>query len=260
MSQPETQAEFIRLQRAFTAYLRDPDHREFPGNQEERRIAIYRHAIFANVEGLLKDNYPRVRAVIDDDDWSALVRHYIIHHVSKASAFLDVAREFLNYLEGSKAGTELPEFMTELAHFDWLETLVSADERDIDLADIDPSGVFLDGIPIINPVLRLETYRYPVHVIDADYRPESCPPRATRIAAFRDRDHQYGFLDLNPMTARLTELMMETQSATGLELFERLAGETGHKDPLALAEAAAGVLERMRQRDVVLGTRAVEKK
>jgi hypothetical protein len=54
--------------------------------------------------------------------------------------------------------------------------------------------------------------------------------------------------------------MMETQSATGLELFERLAGETGHKDPLALAEAAARVLERMRQRDVVLGTRAVEKK
>ncbi len=250
------EAEFMRLQRAFTRHLRDPDHAAAPGDHEARRMAIYRHAIYANVAGLMADNYPRIRAILDDRRWQALVRDYIIRHRSRASAFIDVPREFIDYLEHERAAPDDPPFLLELAHFDWLETLVGGDTRRLDFSGIDRGGDLLAGVPVANPLLRTITYRFPVHAIDADYQPAEPPPRATVIAAFRDPDNRYGFLDLNPAAARLLEMVCADGGLSGEAIFAALAREMGRDDVQALAAGGLTILERMRERGAVIGTRA----
>ncbi len=247
--------EFIRLQRAFTRHLRDPDNVAAPGAHEERRMAIYRHAIYANVAGFMGDNYPRVRAVMSEERWAAMLRDYIIRHVSTTSAFVELPREFLAYLEHERDDPHDPPFLYELAHFDWLETLVGADQRVVDLDGIDTHGDLLDGRPVPNPTLRVVSYRYPVHAIDADFQPAEPPAQATCIAAFRDLDKRYNFLDLNPAAARLLELLLDECTTSGRAALERIATELGHADPAQLVAAGSTILERMHARGALLGTR-----
>lgn len=247
--------EFIRLQRAFTRYLRNPERETPPAGHEERRLAIYRNAIFANVEGLMKDNYPRVREVMDETDWNTMLRDYLIRHVSISNAFVDVPLEFLNYLETERNEPADPAFLCELAHFEWLETLIGADERRIDLTDIDRGGDLISGVPVANPILKVVTYRFPVHVIGPEYRSTEAPSVRTRIAAYRDLDNRYGFLDLNDASARLLELVVEAEGLTGRAIFQTVARELDRTDVSALITAGCFILARMVDRGVILGTR-----
>jgi len=247
--------EFMRLQRLFTRYLRDPDQEAPPPGHEDRRMAIYRRAIFANVEGFMKDNFPRVREIFDDERWNALVRDYLILHASRASAFVDLPLEFLEYLECEREDPADPPFLGELAHFDWLETLIGADERQVDLTGIDRSGDLIKGIPVPNPILEIVTYRFPVHTIGPEYQSIEPPPAATRIAVFRDLDNLYGFLDLSSASARLLELIIENGGRTGFEIYQIVANELGRDDVSALIEAGSTVFARMLKRAVILGTR-----
>lgn len=248
-------AEFARLQRAFAAHLRDPEHVAMPGNHDPRRMGVYRHAVYANIERFMHDNYPRVRAVMDDGEWHAMVRDYVVRHVSRATAFVDLPKEFLAYLEHTRAPDPARPFLFELAHFDWLETLVGADPRRVDVDGIDRAGDLISGVPVANPVMVMHCYRYPVHAINDEFRPLEAPAQPTRIAAFRDTQHEYGFLDLNAAAARLLELIMAGAGRTGRDIFATVAAELGTADVAGLIEAGATILERMLARDVILGTR-----
>ena len=252
MSVP-AEAEFARLQREFAAYLRDPEQAAPAGPHEERRLAVYRYAVYANIERFMRDNYPRVRAVMDETQWQAMVRDYLARHVARATAFVDLPAEFLDYLKHQCGPEPALPFLYELAHFDWLETLVGADLRRLNLDEVDRDGDLIAGVPVANPIMVLQTYRFPVHAINADYRPLEPPAQPTRIAAFRDSHAEYGFLDLNAAAARVLELIMAGEARSGYEIFATVAAELGTTDVAALIEAGGTILARMIARDVILG-------
>ncbi|MEQ8659797.1 MAG: DNA-binding domain-containing protein, partial [Gammaproteobacteria bacterium] len=154
--------EFQRLQHAFTRHLRDPARVPPPGAHDERRMAVYRNAVYANVANFMADNYPRVRAVMSEPRWEAMLRDYLVRHVSHAHAFVDLPREFLAYLDSERDDPADAPFLRELAHFDWLETLVGADPQRITFDDITRDGDLLADCPAVNPTLRVVSYRYPV--------------------------------------------------------------------------------------------------
>ncbi|MBX9608432.1 MAG: putative DNA-binding domain-containing protein [Gammaproteobacteria bacterium] len=250
----EHEPAFLRLQRDFARHLRDPAAAPAPAGLPERGLGVYRYAVHANIERFLADNYPRVRAVLDEAGWDRLVRDYLVRHVARASAFVDLPREFLAYLDSLWAPDPALPFLRELAHFDWLETLVGADTRRLDLDGIDAQGDLLRGVPVANPLLVQVTYVWPVHAIDTDYQPVEPPPQPTRIAAFRDRNHDYGFLDLNAASARLLDAVCANRERSGRELLILLAGELGHGGLEAFIEAGGTILARMHARDAILGT------
>ena len=96
-------------------------------------------------------------------------------------------REFLQYLEQERGEVDGdPGFLLELAHYEWVELALSIDEREPDPETVDPEGDLLDGRPAVTPLLWSLTYRYPVHQLSPDYRPETPPDEPTRLLVFRN--------------------------------------------------------------------------
>ena len=76
------------------------------------------------------------------------------------------------------------------------------------------------------------------------------------IAVYRRSDDSVGFLELNPMTARLLEAIDNNENQmTGEALLRTLAKEINYGDADALVQHGAAALEEMRQLDILIGTR-----
>lgn len=250
-----TPDDFQALQRQFSAYLRDPENQPKPVGLDESRLAVYRNAVFSNIEQFLTDNFPRVKEFFSETDWQTLVRDYIVNHRSDTNCFVELPREFLTYLEDVREVETDPLFLYELAHFEWLETLISADERLLPSVATAGAKEFLDTIPILNPLTQLLRYSFPVHQLSPTNWPQTTPDEPTFIAAYRRRDNKFGFLEINPATARLIELLVERENATCREILIQLAEEMAAADISGIITGGKQILSRLLENEVILGTR-----
>jgi hypothetical protein len=244
------------LQRQFAAHIRDPGRHAAPADVEDRRMKIYRELFFNNISSLLAGNFPVLRALCDDTAWRALVRDFYSAHRCRTPLFPEVAREFLRYLQDTRGHRpEDPPFLLELAHYEWTELALSLDERE--LADIPAltDGDLLDGRPVLSPLAWPLSYRYPVHRIRPDYQPQEAPAEATHLLVYRDRTDAVRFMLLNEVTRLLLELLRSDDAASGRAALREVARHIAHPQPESVLHAGAGVLEDLRARDVLLGTR-----
>lgn len=248
---------FFSVQRAFTQYLRDPDHIAPPADLAGERLAVYSHAVIKNAETFIGENFPRVKSLFSEAAWASLVRDYFRRHASTTPLFVELPGEFLRYLDELRDDSDDPPFLYELAHFEFLETEVSADEQRIDELGLDPAGDVIAGVPVVNPTLRLVRYTFPVHRIDASNRPGTASDAPTFIAAFRDRAHRFGFIDLNSASARAVELLLRDEDLNGREVMHAIAAEMQHPNPDAIVAAGREILERLVARDAILGTKLI---
>ena len=246
--------DFKEVQRAFSAYLRDPDNNPRPQGLAENRLSVYRYAVYANIERFLSDNFPRLKMFYRESAWEALVRDYIVRHRSDTMCFVELPKEFLRYLEELREHEDDPPFLYELAHFEWLETLISADERKLP-GEEQANGDLLDGIPILNPLTQLLRYTFPVHSLAPENYPTEEPAEPTFIIAYRKRNNKFGFIDGNILTARLVELLANNQGQSGRELLMTLATEMGAQDEDAILRSGADILHRLRSDEIILGAR-----
>ncbi len=184
-----------------------------------------------------------------------MVRDYFRRHASTTPLFVELPGEFLRYLDEVRDDPDDPPYLYELAHFEFLETEVSADEHRIDELGVDASGDVIAGVPVVNPTLRLVRYTFPVHRLEVSHRPDGEPDAPTFIAAFRDRAHRFGFIDLNSASARAVELLLRDEGLSGDEVLRAIAEELQHPDPDAVVAAGREILERLAARDAILGTK-----
>ncbi|MDP9198793.1 MAG: DNA-binding domain-containing protein, partial [Pseudomonadota bacterium] len=106
-------------QRAFAAHLRDPDRVPAPADIEPRRMAIYRELFFNNLVDLLGGAFPVARRILGMDRWRRLVRDFYAGHQAHTPYFLELPREFADWLRARKTRAEdEPAFLDELAHYE----------------------------------------------------------------------------------------------------------------------------------------------
>jgi len=248
--------DFTRQQYAFAAHIRDPEHQPAPADVEDRRMAIYRELFYSNIEGFLSNSFPVLRTLHDDDHWHALVREFYSQHHAQTPLFLEIPREFLLWLE-SRHGNypdDMP-FLYELAHYEWAELALSISETSCDAADIDPEGDLLSGIPVLSPLAWHLSYRYPVHEISPDRRPQQPGDEPTYLVVYRDRNDDMGFLLINPVTKRLLELIDADKGESGEQLLRRIAKEMSHPQPAVVIDGGIGILKGLTEKDIILGTK-----
>jgi hypothetical protein len=241
------------LQRAFASHLRDPAHAPAPADVEPRRMAVYAELFFNNVESLVSANFPVIRSLYGDADWRDFVRAFYRDHRCRTPLFTDLAREFIRYLE-TRDGANDPPFLAELAHYEWSELALAIDEADIADVAHDPGGDVVDGIPLASPLARVLAYRFPVHRIRPDYRPDAAPAQPTLILLVRDRSDEIRFLEIDALTALLFERLQANATATGRAVLDALLAALGRDDDAVRASGLA-ILNLLRDRGALLGTR-----
>ncbi|MEE8264386.1 MAG: putative DNA-binding domain-containing protein [Gammaproteobacteria bacterium] len=254
-SKPKT---FIDLQYAFTRYIRDPENQPAPAGVDAQGIEIYRDLVYRNTENMLGNLFPMLRKITLDDRWESMVRGFFRQHQSHNPLFTNLPQEFLRYLQDERDVDDDPSFITELAHYERVDYAISIDVREIEYEGIDPEGDLLKGIPVLSPLAWSLSYRYPVHTISPKNQPSQPPSDPTYIIVYRDRKYKVGFIELNPVSARLVELIKDDNNVTGGKLLETIADELKHPDPEVVVKGGLEIMETMRKKNVLLGVKKME--
>lgn len=245
---------FMQTQYAFAAHIRDPQHAPQPAGVESRRMAIYNELFYNNVEDFMSSSFPVLRSLYEEEAWHALIRTYFSRHRSTTPLFPEMPREFLKFLEDEyEAQAADHPFMLELAHYEWLELALALADEQNNSDDIDPTGDLLAGKPVLSSLAWPQHYHYPVHKICTAYTPSAEERVDTHLLVYRDQQDEIHFMELNPVTALLIQLIKQGLHASGRECLEDIARQLNHPNPQTVVNAGLAILNDLHQRRVVLG-------
>lgn len=252
MAEPD----FRAVQYQFAAHLRDPRSNPPPSDLERRRTDLYCALAFTNVRNFVSDNFPVLRRLYDDAAWEALVRDYFARHRNRTPLFSRLATEFIDYLVNERDAPQDPPFLSELAHYEWMESALRMTDAAVEPAGLDADGDMLDGVPVLSSLAWPLSYRYPVHRIAPDFQPRTAPEQPTYLVIFRNDRDEVGFLELNAVAARLMELLRRDDPPAGRQALLQIAAELSHPDPAVVLRGGEEMLRQWRERQIVLGVRA----
>lgn len=253
---PSERPLFQRAQFALAAHIRDPERGAPPPGLEDRRLQIYRELFFNNVSGLLTDAFPVLRALSSDQVWEQRIRQFYAEHRCQTPYFLKIAEEFLGWLgECRPAHPDDPPFIHELAHYEWVEMALTVSPATAEPDGLERNGDVFLGRPVISSLAWPLAYRYPVHRIGPENQPREPGDQPTYLVVYRDRQDRVRFLEINAVTYRLLELLKENPDATGRDAVNRIAVELQHPRPESILEHGRALLDDLRQRNIIVGTR-----
>ena len=242
--------EFQRFQYAFTAHIRDPKAHPRPPGIEARRMNVYNALLYNNTEGFLLACFPVLRAILGKQKWARLVRAFFSTHRSHTPYFRQIPDEFIQYLQaGWQCPKGYPGYVLELAHYEWIELVLSVSNRVPDWEGIEVDGDFLEQRPVLNPVLASVLYHWPVHRI----RPRArIMPTDTYLLVFRDTEDCIQFVEINAFTAHLLNLL-ESGTLTGHAALQAVATESRHPVSETVIQGGLATMQSLLVRGAILG-------
>jgi hypothetical protein len=198
-----------------------------------------------------------IRQLRGDTYWHGLIRSFYREHRAHSPLFPELGREFLRYLETrATQDNDDPPFLLELAHYEWVELALAFDEHSVESVPHDREGDLLQGVPVLSPLAWPLAYTWPVQQLRADFQPTEPPEQPTFLLVVRDRADQIQFKGINALVFQLLQALdNNAENHTGRELLTELARALGTPDVEAFINNAAPLLEQLRERDAVLGTR-----
>lgn len=249
--------DFQRRQLEFAAHIRDPAGAPAPDGIDERRMGIYRGLFFNNLRSLLGTMYPVLKKIHDAERWNGLVREFMQRHRSMTPYFLELPREFLEFLQGGHAVREddFP-FLVELAHYEYIELALSIAEVENDDEDVDPEGDLFSGIPVKSGLAWVYSYRFPVHRISPEFLPSEPSPTPLHLAIYRRSDDSISFLELNAVTASLLSAIEGNDDGeSGESLLRALAAEIAYPDIESFLQHGKASMKQLLEREILIGSR-----
>ena len=246
---------FKKTQYEFAAHIRDPQLNPKPADVEARRMNIYTDLFFNNVEDFISNTYPVLKSIMPENEWLEMIRDYFSHHLSHTPLFPEMPREFLKYLENERNNPNDPAFIKELAHYEWIELALMTSDLDetINWNKIDIEDDLLNNTPALSPLAWSLSYQYPVQQISEDFIPSEPLEQPVYLLVYRDQNDEVHFMELNPITAMLIQLISEDNSLTSQQILENIAEQTQHPDPNILIEGGHKILQDLKNRNVIIG-------
>lgn len=245
---------FQSYQFEFARHIRDPKANARPTGVAARRMNVYNDLLYNNLEGFLLACFPVLRSILSDRKWAKLVREFFAEHRCHTPFFRQIPDEFVQYVQserGVRAGD--PPYLPALAHYEWIELALSVSSKEAELDRIDPHGDLASGRPVLNPVLALLQYAYPVQRIGPHYKPRKPAAQPTYLLVFRDTGFSVRFIELNPVSARLVDLLQSGKLNTEKAL-KKIAQELKHPAPRAVIQGGLEILRDLHAQGAVLGT------
>lgn len=149
-------------------YFASPTDRDYLATYPAERFQTYRDHVSEGLLGGVKDAFPISYSLMPRAEWNELLNSFYLKHLTGSPLARHVYREFGLALQDYRgpASKKYP-FLKELARYEYLDIkLYFALDQKLNIewqkeAPRDP----LTLVPILNPVLELETYHWPVHQI-----------------------------------------------------------------------------------------------
>ncbi|NQY27540.1 MAG: putative DNA-binding domain-containing protein [Piscirickettsiaceae bacterium] len=244
------QSSFMETQYQFANAIRDPDNNPAPDNIEQRRMTIYQELFYNNIEGFIANGFPVLREITPDQTWHSMIRDFMIKHRCKTPLFHEIAREFLAYLDNERSSKNDPIFINELAHYEWVELALSVLDEDPTPYQYDEQQDCLTLNLKLSPLAWSLTYQFPVHQIGPDFQATKPSDTPHHLLVYRAQDDNVTFLELNPVSARLINLLNE--GLTGQEAAEQIANELEHPNPDVVINGANTLITDWLQRGILI--------
>lgn len=215
-------------------------------------MKMYRELLFNNIESFISAGFPVLRSIFDDGRWQALVRDFFARHRSQTPYFSGIPEEFLAYLQKERGvRAEDPPFLLELAHYEWVELALAIAEGEAP----EENAALIEG-PLdceigLSHLAWPLAYRFPVHRIGRDSQPKELPTEPTYLAVYRDRQDQVRFLELNPVTYRLLQILQQEGPRPARDCLTQIAREFGYAASDAVLHHGRGILRELAQRGLI---------
>ena len=239
----ETQCEFID-------HLKNPDVNEFDYGIEDRRLQVYRELFFNNVTGFLSSGFPILESLYSKQNWLILARKFFAEHESRSPYFIDISKEFVEYLSSSYQLTESdPPFMLELAHYEWIELAVSVRKQSHSLHYWDGHAKY--STVQFSELATLLSYQYPVHQISQEFQPQESSERFYLVVYRNDQD-EVNFTLLNEVSAHMLNIIQEQEIIAVNTLINSMVDAMPQLDSTQVQAGTVQTLEQLLRQQILL--------
>ncbi len=173
MTLAETQAAFFSL-------VTDPEQIETRPELGlfDQRLRIYANMYLWRLVDGLRNDFPKLAAVVGDDDFSALMSQYLSQHPSEHPDVGQVGRHLVSFLRQNRDPTRR-EDLADLAELEQArsEVFLEADRRPIDGSAISELGAAFPQARLrLVPALQLRRFEYHVAPVWRSIDDEQAPP------------------------------------------------------------------------------------
>lgn len=240
--------DFQLYQAQFSAHIRNPTHNKKPPNVNSNRMAVYKKAVFNNIVESVSVCFPVCQAVIGKRAWQQLMREFVATYASSSPIFREIPQQFLLFLQPV---ARVPTYFKQLAHYEWVELAITLQQTE--QVQLSEEMDLLNEKPTFAAAHMLLEYDYPVQQISAKFKPTQT--QETNLLVFRDAEFQVKFIELNPITYRLLQII-KAQDLTGEQALMQIALEIQQPDTAAIVEFGLSILTDLADKQAIIGSHA----
>jgi uncharacterized protein len=244
--------DFQQYQQQFTAHIRNPAAHKKPAGVNAVRMATYTNVVFNNIFESVSVCFPVCQAAIGKRVWKQLIRDFVKSYPAQSPIFREIPQQFLQFLNAqTNQSTYLakPAFLTQLAHYEWVELAVSALKTET--FKLSKKTDLLHEKPVLAPAHRLLEYDFAVHKISRRKLPKIS--EKTYFLVFRNVDFEVKFIELNPITFQLLKLI-DQKNMTGELALTALAQAIQHPNAEAMIQFGVEILADLAKQQAIVGS------
>ena len=250
MNQQEN--DFRWHQHNFSDHIRHGTDDTQPEGVEVRRMKIYRDLFFNNVKGFIVEGFPVLADLWGESKVETEVKEFWQEHHCDSPYFLEISREFLTWLieERTPKDSDFP-FLYELAHYEWIELDIAFRHKSQFDKPIDANTLNPDSLLAVSDIAQSLQYQYPVHQIRQGFQPQEPLEIPLFLIVYRDEEDEVQFMEINPMTARLLELIRQGEGAVLESLISCMSELLPEMEEVQVESAVIQVVLELAQRQIV---------
>ena len=241
--------DFRQFQFTLARHLRDPLGVPAPEGVTLADATACAQEIAQHLCDVLDIAFPVTHALLGEDLWQHAVRLFLKDAPSHAPWASAVQRAFMAHICESPDMQNLPAWLQDLAHFEWLQNAVST--TPVTWPAFDAHGDVMHHAVVLNPTHVEAAYEWPVHGIDTDHKPDDM--QRTHVTMLRDTHDALHVLESSVFRGQLIDLLRQGQS--GEQALLGLALWLSHPEPEAFVREGVPVMAQLQREGVVLGTR-----
>ena len=208
-------------------------------SDRKRRIGVYSEAYFLRLRDVLREDFPRLAALLGAEQFDQVVAGYLEQFPSEQPSVRHLGRAFTEFLRHRE---DTPRCLADLAELEWarVEVFDAPDAQCVTIDDLGPLPA--DAWPALrfSPILAIKTLhpQYPVHQLWSGSESVDVSPAETSLRVWRKND----FLVLHaPMGDRESAALHKMRSG---EPFAAICETFADLPQMEAAREATGLLAR----------------